>query len=74
MEIWLKRNSYNKYTSIGETSTTIEVSDVDFEDGSPTDVKIDYLQTKFVFAKFTVQVKILNVVEYKQKKETGHYN
>ena len=53
MEILLKTD-----TSVGETAKKIEVSDMDFEDDTPEVIKLDDLQSKYVFAKVTVNVKL----------------
>ena len=51
MEILLKSDS-----SINERQKKIEVADVDLEDNSP--IALDALQSKFIFAKNTVKVKV----------------
>ena len=52
-------------TSISETPKKIEVSDVDFEDNSPEEIKLDVLQSKYIFAKVSVAVKISETLNLK---------
>ena len=53
MEILLKSDS-----SINKSQKEIEVADIDFEDNSPEEITLDALQSKFIFAKVTVNVKV----------------
>ena len=53
MEILLKFDS-----KINESEKKIDVPDVDFEDDTPEEVALDGLQSKYVFAKVTVNVKV----------------
>ena len=59
MEILMKAN-----TCLSETSIKIHVSDVEFVDSTPEEIKLECLDSKHVFARVTVDVKILKVGEF----------
>lgn len=58
MEILLKGD-----TKICESPKKIKISDVEFEVGSPEEVKLDALVSKYVFAKVTVTVKVQKLLD-----------
>ena len=53
MEILLKSDS-----KINASDKKIDVPDIEFEDDTPEEIALDALQSKYVFAKVTVNVKV----------------
>ena len=45
-------------SSINETTEKIDVSEVEFEDETPEEIMLDGLQSKYVFARVIVNVKV----------------
>jgi len=48
---------------ISESKRKLEVPNIDFEDDTPEEIKLNALQSKFDYAKVTVRVKIYQVTE-----------